>query len=190
MRNKKTSPPKSALQFLRWFCREDYIEEIEGDLTEIFEKHWETSPRKARMKFAWSVIRYFRPEFIKAFRSSHPVNPFIMIRHNFIIAYRNFFRYKASFLINVVGLSTGLACALLIYLWVNDEMHIDQFHDKGSRTYQVLKNTLQGDETIETLEYTPAMMAETMKEDLPELYLRDWFREVIRRFICPASSPR
>ncbi len=61
----KTSPPKKPLQFLRWFCREDYLEEIEGDLTEVFNKQNEDSPRKAKWKFAWSVIRYCRPEFLK-----------------------------------------------------------------------------------------------------------------------------
>ena len=60
----KVNPPKRALQFLRWFCREDYLDEIEGDLTEVFRKQAEENPRKAKWKFAWSVIKYFRPEFI------------------------------------------------------------------------------------------------------------------------------
>ena len=34
----KPYPPHNVLQFLRWFCREDYLEEIEGDLMEIFKK--------------------------------------------------------------------------------------------------------------------------------------------------------
>jgi putative ABC transport system permease protein len=42
------SPPKKALQFLRWFCREDYLDEIEGDLTEVFIKQAENNPRKAK----------------------------------------------------------------------------------------------------------------------------------------------
>jgi len=52
-------PPKRALRFLRWFCREDYLEEIEGDLVEVFGKEVEVSPRKAKWKFAWSVLQYF-----------------------------------------------------------------------------------------------------------------------------------
>jgi hypothetical protein len=60
----KVNPPRYFLQFLRWFCREDYLEEIEGDLVEIFLKQAETAPLKAKWKFAWSVIKYFRPEFI------------------------------------------------------------------------------------------------------------------------------
>lgn len=49
-------PPKRALQFLRWFCREDYLEDIEGDLIEVFEQQYEHDPRRARRSFAWQVI--------------------------------------------------------------------------------------------------------------------------------------
>src|SRR5690606_795149 len=121
----KRSPPKRALQFLRWFCREDYLEEIEGDLTEIFERQYETSPGKAKRKFTWSVLRYFRPEFIKSFRSYNPVNPLIMVRHNLLLSLRSFMRYRMSFFINLCSLSVGIACALLIYLWVSDELSMD-----------------------------------------------------------------
>jgi len=65
----KINPPKSPLQFLRWFCREDCLEEIEGDLTEVFIKHYESDPRKAKWRFGWSVVKYFRPEFIKSFKN-------------------------------------------------------------------------------------------------------------------------
>lgn len=61
----KVRPPKIALQFLRWFCREDYLEEIEGDLREVFIKQYVSNPGKAKWKFAASVIKYFRPEFLK-----------------------------------------------------------------------------------------------------------------------------
>ncbi len=62
-------PPKKALAFLRWFCREDYIEEIEGDLTELYHKTYANAPRKARWVFIWRVLKYFRPEFIRSFKS-------------------------------------------------------------------------------------------------------------------------
>ena len=40
----KITPPKYALKFLRWFCREDYVDEVEGDLIELFEKHYQQHP--------------------------------------------------------------------------------------------------------------------------------------------------
>ena len=133
------APPKYALKFLRWFCREDCIEEIEGDLTELFKKQYEHSPAKAKWKFTWSVLKYFRPEFVRKIKTNYHTNPAAMFRHNFLITYRNFLRYKSSFLINLIGLSTGLACALLIYLWVADELSVDKFHQKDEQLYQVLQ---------------------------------------------------
>ena len=52
----KTKPPKKALQFLRWFCREDYIDEIGGDLTELFKKNAMRFPHRAKWLFALRVM--------------------------------------------------------------------------------------------------------------------------------------
>lgn len=163
-----TRPPKYALKFLRWFCREDCIEEIEGDLTEIFENQYDQSPGKAKWKFIRSVVKYFRPEFIKSFRPDYYTNPADMFRHTILITWRNFLRYKSSFFINLAGLSTGLACALLIYLWVNDEMNTDKFHEKDAQLYQVLQRGDMGG-VIETIEYTPGLLAKTLAEEMPEV---------------------
>ena len=40
----------------------------------------------------------------------------------------------------MVGLSSGLACALFIYLWVDDELGVDKFHEDDSQIFQVLEN--------------------------------------------------
>ncbi len=164
----KPTPPKHALRFLRWFCREDYLEEIEGDLTELYEDYYEKSPGKARWKFAWSVMQYFRPAFIKSFRMNYYANPITMFRHNLLLTYRNFKRYKSSFFINLTGLSIGLACALLIYLWVDHELSIDKFHANDLRLYQVMKNNKDQGE-INTGEDTPGLLARTLTEEMPEI---------------------
>lgn len=91
-----------------------------------------------------------------------------MFRHTLILIYRNFKRFKSTALINFVGLSTGLACTLLIYLWVNDELGIDRFHKNDNRLFQVMANhhLSQG---IETWTATPDLLAETMADELPEI---------------------
>jgi putative ABC transport system permease protein len=161
-------PPKYALKFLHWFCREDYIEEIEGDLTELFKKQYEYSPMKAKWKFTWSVLKYFRPEFIKKFRINYRANSAAMFRHNLLITYRNFLRYKSTFFINLMGLSTGLACALLIYLWIADELSVDRFHKKDEQLYQVLLN-FHHPEGIETRENTSPRLAGSLLQEMPEV---------------------
>lgn len=160
-------PPKHALTFLRWFCREDYVEEIEGDLTELFEKDLSWSPRAARWKFAFRVISYLRPAFLKSFKFHN--NSMLMIRHNLKVTYRTSLRHKTTFSINLLGLAIGLACALLIYLWVYDEYSVDRFHEHDARLYQVMKTAGNADGTIHTHETTPGLLAHEMALAFPEI---------------------
>ena len=164
----KPHPPKYALEFLRWFCREDYLEEVEGDLMELYDKYYKQSPARAKWKFTWNVILYFRPEFIKSFNRDQYISPTAMFRHNFLLTYRTFKRYKTSFFINLVGLSCGIACALLIYLWVNHELHVDKFHEKDAWLYQVMENW-EADGGIRTEFATSGPMAEALIEEMPEV---------------------
>ncbi|MGB3850639.1 MAG: FtsX-like permease family protein [Tunicatimonas sp.] len=164
----KKSPPTLARRFLHWFCRDDYLEEIEGNLLELYDKQYEDSPTKARQKFIWNVLRHFRPAFIRSFKLYQPTNHRAMIRHNLILTFRNFKRYKSTFLINLIGLSSGLACALLIYLWVNDELSVDKFHENDHQLYQamLLRPTAEGTSTERA---TPFFLAETLADELPEV---------------------
>lgn len=91
-----------------------------------------------------------------------------MFRHNLLLAYRNFKRYKNSFIINLIGLSSGLACALFIYFWVISELHIDKFHEKDGQLFQVMKNVATPTGIL-TMEYTPGRLAEALKEEIPEI---------------------
>lgn len=91
-----------------------------------------------------------------------------MFQHHLLLIFRNFKRYKSSFFINLVGLSAGLTCALLIYLWVNDEIHIDQFHTRSNQLYQVLEN--EHTETgINTTDGTAGILAEALVKEMPEV---------------------
>ena len=91
-----------------------------------------------------------------------------MFKHNLLINFRNFKKYKSTFLINLIGLSTGIACALLIYLWVNDEIHVDKFNSKDSRLYQVMAD-FKSPQGISTKKITPAIMADAMAKEFPEV---------------------
>jgi putative ABC transport system permease protein len=92
-----------------------------------------------------------------------------MFRHNVLLIYRNFKRFKSTFFINLLGLSTGLACALLIYLWVNDELTVDTFNEKDSRLFQVMQNTGRDAGNIQTMEVTPGLLAKALAEEMPEI---------------------
>lgn len=91
-----------------------------------------------------------------------------MVRHNFILSFRSFLRNKTSFLINLTGLSSGLTCVLLIYLWVADELSVDKFYQQDERLYQVMNN-LESTENVLTLALTPVPLANTLAAEMPEV---------------------
>src|SRR5688572_13560165 len=91
-----------------------------------------------------------------------------MIKHQLLIAIRNLRKYKGSFFINLIGLSTGMACAFLIYLWVNDELIVDKFHSKDKQLYQVMELSTENGNVL-VHEHTQGLLAETIKKDLPEV---------------------
>jgi hypothetical protein len=164
-----SAPPKIARRILLWFLRDDLAEEVLGDLDEKFlHTLKDRSVFRAKLNYYYQVLNYLRPFAIRKFKSVHS-NFLAMFQHNILISFRNFRKFKSSFLINLIGLSTGLASALLVYLWVHDELGIDKFHEKDSQLYQVMKTVPQADGTVTTMEHTPASMAQTMAEELPEV---------------------
>jgi ABC-type antimicrobial peptide transport system permease subunit len=84
-----------------------------------------------------------------------------------------------------MGLSTGLACALLIYLWVKDELRIDRFNEKDSQLFQVIKTSLTDDGSVHTHESTPALLAKSMATEIPEV---EYAVSVIRQNIMGIAS--
>lgn len=163
---KTPTPNQYALKFLRWFCKEDFIDEIEGDLIEIFEQECTESPRRAKWQFIWQVLQHFRPDFIKPM-----MNPFFnpaLLRHNMTITYRRHLSNKTSFFINLTGLSTALICVLLIFLWAKDELEVDKFNENDAQLYQVMQH-FQLPDKIDTWEYSPYILGEALMESFPEI---------------------
>jgi len=91
-----------------------------------------------------------------------------MLRHILLTIYRHFRRFRSTFLINLIGLSAGLTCTWLIYLWVNDEWQTDRFHQKDGRLFQVMQHQSHSEGTVTTQE-TPSLLAERLKSVFPEV---------------------
>ncbi|MCB0632115.1 MAG: ABC transporter permease [Saprospiraceae bacterium] len=160
-------PPKRALQFLRWFCRPDYLEEIEGDLFELFEQDCEQSLRRANRRFTWQVLRHLRPDFIK---SLTVINHLGMYQHYFKIAWRSMLKQKLYSGINIGGLAIGLSCFILIMLYIRHELSYDEFFSDANRTYRLYQrqagNVYLGSDYFAL---TPAGLAGALREEVPEV---------------------
>ena len=87
-----------------------------------------------------------------------------MIRNYLKVAVRNLLKHRAYSLINILGLSFGLACCLLIFVYVMDELSYDKFHEKAERIHRLQYNIVNFN-----IVQTPPPMAAAMKEYFSEI---------------------
>ncbi|NRB50613.1 MAG: ABC transporter permease [Saprospiraceae bacterium] len=59
-----------------------------------------------------------------------------MLQHYLKVALRNMFKYKGYTIINLAGLTMGLAICFVLFLWINDERSYDRFHENADRIYR------------------------------------------------------
>jgi len=91
-----------------------------------------------------------------------------MIKNYLKIAWRNLVKNKAHTFSSVGGLSVGLACSLLILLWVQDERSVDGFHANGPQLYQVYERSIHQGVT-DAAYYTQGLLADELKRKVPEV---------------------
>src|ERR1700688_1623877 len=91
-----------------------------------------------------------------------------MIKNYLKIAWRNLWRNKFFSAINILGLALGMACSILILLWVQNELSIDSFHVNGSRLYAVTQRHYY-DGKIMGQYSVPGVLANEMKKVIPEI---------------------
>jgi putative ABC transport system permease protein len=91
-----------------------------------------------------------------------------MLLNYWKIAWRNFLRDRQFTIINLLGLAIGIASALLIWLWIQDGLRMDKYNEKDQHLYQVMQN-MQSSNGIETIEYTPGLLAAAMAKEMPDV---------------------
>jgi len=92
-----------------------------------------------------------------------------MLKNYFKVAYRNFTKESLYSFINVIGLATGIACSLLIFLYVSDELSYDRYHNKAERIYRVNEFFEAADGSGERSSSIPFPMGEALVVDYPNM---------------------
>ncbi|HEY4326741.1 MAG TPA: ABC transporter permease [Mucilaginibacter sp.] len=91
-----------------------------------------------------------------------------MIKNYLKIAWRNLWRNKFFSTLNILGLALGMACSVLILLWVQNELSIDSFHANGARLYTVIERQYY-DGKVHGQYSVPGVLADEMKRMIPEI---------------------
>ncbi|UCC38608.1 MAG: ABC transporter permease [Candidatus Aminicenantes bacterium] len=91
-----------------------------------------------------------------------------MFKNYIKTAFRNIKRYKAYSFINIAGLTVGMACFILIFLWVYDELNYDTFHTHSNQLYRIIlrKADEPGDPGVPS---APYILPKILKEEYPEI---------------------
>ena len=103
-----------------------------------------------------------------------------MIRNYFTVALRHLNRQKGYSFINVMSLALGIACCLLILLYIRDELSYDRFHDKADRIYRVTAEHRQGNQVSQNADVL-IPIAKFIRADFPEV-------EDMVRFVPPGNA--
>jgi len=162
--------PGLALWLLRHVLPKNEYVYLNGNFEDMYNHRIHTEGRfKARI-WIWREIIKSLPGFLyTAFYWR-----MTMFKNYFIMTLRNIRKHKLHSVINIVGLSIGMAVCLLIFLWVQDEFGYDRFHVNKKEIAQVYSEMLytSGDSRINMGSYYP--LAKVLKEECPEV------REAVR----------
>lgn len=167
---KRSDPPRFMLRFLKWFCKPEYHADVEGDLLEFYERRIaDTGRTQANLRLFKDVLFLFRPGIIRSATIHQPITNNGMIKSYFIMGWRNLWKSKLYSTLNVLGLTFGMVCFLLIGLYVYDEVTFDDQHLYADRIYRVITYEKNPSNEATTVAAAGYMLAEESRHSFPEV---------------------
>jgi putative ABC transport system permease protein len=156
---KRAKAPKLAERILSILFSSRKI----GILGDTEEEYRMILSKKGRFRAdMWYVWQIFRP--LPFFIRSTIYWGFEMFKNYLKIALRVIKRHKGYSFINITGLATGIACCLLILIWIRHELSYDRFHEKGEQIFKVTIESHRSDGRIEPFSDTQFPLAPALKE--------------------------
>lgn len=168
------SPPYWARWLLTRLHPDDTLEEVAGDLDELY-VYWYGRAGKthATLRYLLNVLSVMPPLVRRRPRKQDDYQSLSslhldMIRNYLKIAWRNLTKNKGFSIINITGLSSGLACFILIALYVMDELSYDKYNQKADRIYRVDTDIRFGGNEFR-MAVNSAPMGTVLKKEYPQV---------------------
>ncbi len=136
------SPPKYLLKFFRWFCHPEYLEDIEGDLVERFERNIESGQKNARLQYSIEILKLIKPEIMKPLGGTYRMNLAGMLKNQVVMSWRFMRKNKLYATLNIGGLAIGIFIAMIIGLWLHDEISYNTYNQNYETAGQVLRKDM------------------------------------------------
>lgn len=161
-------PPRWATKLLNWFADPNTVEEVDGDLLELYDYWYQSGGKQlAKWRYIISVFKLLRP-FSK--HKKYPGTSLFsvsMLKNYLKIGYRNLAKNKIYSAINIGGLSVGMAVSVLIGLWVYDELSFDKYHKNYDRIAEVWQHVSFGPEKS-TYSIGPIPLGNELRNNYPD----------------------
>ena len=159
LKQKKASK-KRTHRFLKILVDRFEHDSLFGDLDEIhYHRASDSTPFRSRVWLWWQSLR------ILSVALRHLFNWGLTMFFNYLrTAFRVAGRQKGYSFIKLSGLSLGLACCILILLWIQDELSYDHFHVNGDQIFRVVSEN-HNPRQIDPLATTPSPLASVLKDD-------------------------
>jgi len=157
--------PKFPSWLLKKLTNFSSCEGYAGDVEEEFEA-------RVRCQGKRKALRWIRFHVMATFPKalwSYLFFGGIMFRNYVKITLRQIRKYKGCAFINIAGLAVGMACCILILLWIRHELSYDRFHEKGERIFKVTIESHRSDGRIEPFSDTQFPLAPALKERYPDI---------------------
>ena len=184
MKHPQQMPPKLFHRFFRWYCHPKLMDHIEGDLLEVYGQRLKKSGKgRADLHFMIDVLLLFRPGILRPRNKFRDVNQYAMYKSYFKIGWRNLLRNKGYAAINIGGLALGMCVALLIGLWLKDELSFNSYHKNYDRIARILFHGAEKSE-VWTATWTPIPLGPELRKSFGE----DFHDLVDRIFLAKKSN--
>ncbi|MDW3193391.1 MAG: ABC transporter permease [Cytophagales bacterium] len=163
-------PPKWMDRFLNWFCKPELVEEITGDMRELYFERMEIQgKRTAQARYALDILRFFRRSNIRFFQSYwSSQNSISMVKNYLTIAFRNLRKNPLNTVVNLLGLTIAVSYGIRAYAYYQFIDKMDQFHDQKEQVHLV---TYFSDKEGERLLYgnPPLPLGAVLDQNFPEI---------------------
>ena len=166
-----TGPPRWADAWLAFFCAPALLEVIQGDLHELFFEHAQRYGRRFAQLLYWrDVLWFFRPYVLRRDLPYEQARGPIMWKNYLKIALRSLRKHKGTSFINVSGLAIGMACCLVVLVFVRDELSYDRYHENEAHLYRLSVHAFMlssGDDFPSAT--SPILWGPALQRDYPEV---------------------
>ena len=167
--NNQHTPPTWPLKVLRFFLKKEYIEEIEGDMEEMFYDNVDQlSYRQAKKIYVKEMLKLLRPILLRNIGNIHAINQFGMFKNYFRVSVRGLKRNPLNSFINIFGLSMAIGICVLGYGFSQWTYSTDQFHEHRNEVYLVTFFT-DRDGTQQQQGRTPRPLGDMLRQDFTHI---------------------